>query len=624
MSLSNKKDEVSSSPTTSSDDVKNNKDDVATAPSKTPPHPPSSKKSTTPPPSSYYPRPPSCTGSNVTQSYSTDVNANSTPIRSSNGNTPVRATNNYANTNTPIMSAKRPRRRVSGNAPNPGSDSGSRTPVRTLVDDKTPGTQTPANATAFEDDEAHGLRPHLSPMHAVRPVPRDSHHVRNHSSSHHDGQNRSPTADPQEPCRSNQDKNHVNSNNSNRHRLGNDDDGESPSNRSSASWVGRKVDALFSPVLSFLHGATNAAAASATSSNSPSEVAILGSNSVSTSSWDIHCAYNEESSGRSSCNKKGNETSSVSSKLNFKDDGRDDVANIAFSPRIHATYSTDEDDDDDHKALAVSNAIRDALREAANDLQEEGEEEHHTSYGTQQQYYHSMTIKNTDSSSDSFDNIPSMAITESSGGDGNYSDVGKEILLMDDDGDVNMVDCYQQQRTSQTSETSSSISAHAASNNHSIQQHKSDEGDEEEEEEEFNPYLFIKSLPPYKYAIPPGWSTRPKTLPPFDPHADPPIPPICLGLDLDETLVHCTVEPIPDAHMVFPVDFNGMEYQVHVRCRPFLTEFLEAVHQKFEVVVFTASQQVYADKLLDKIDPGECRVACDGRRVRSSIASLTP
>lgn len=132
-----------------------------------------------------------------------------------------------------------------------------------------------------------------------------------------------------------------------------------------------------------------------------------------------------------------------------------------------------------------------------------------------------------------------------------------------------------------------------------------EEGYDDDEEEEFNPYLFIKCLPPYQHAIPSGWTSRPKALPPLDYAVLPPIPPICLVLDLDETLVHCTVEPVANADMIFPVEFNGTEYQVHVRCRPFLQEFLEAVSRKFEVVIFTASQQVYADKLLDKIDPGE-------------------
>ena len=124
--------------------------------------------------------------------------------------------------------------------------------------------------------------------------------------------------------------------------------------------------------------------------------------------------------------------------------------------------------------------------------------------------------------------------------------------------------------------------------------------EEEEEEEEFNPYLFIKCLPPYQHVIGglPGWSSR-TVLPPKSPSD----PPISLVLDLDETLVHCTVDPVDDPDMVFGVEFNGVDYQVHVRYRPFLREFLEAVSERFEVVVFTASQQVYADKLLDRIDP---------------------
>lgn len=125
----------------------------------------------------------------------------------------------------------------------------------------------------------------------------------------------------------------------------------------------------------------------------------------------------------------------------------------------------------------------------------------------------------------------------------------------------------------------------------------SSQGSEEiEDEEEFNPYAFIKSLPDYEDV---------KGLCPADrlPAKDEDAPPITLVLDLDETLVHCTVEQVDDADLTFPVDFHGMTYQVNVRLRPYLDRFLKAIANKFEVVVFTASQQVYADALLDLIDP---------------------
>ncbi len=123
--------------------------------------------------------------------------------------------------------------------------------------------------------------------------------------------------------------------------------------------------------------------------------------------------------------------------------------------------------------------------------------------------------------------------------------------------------------------------------------------DDDDEDEEFNPYLFIKYLPSYHSVVP--FPEHKICLPPKDPTG----PPISLVLDLDETLVHCTVEPIPDADMTFPVFFNGIQYKVHVRTRPFLKEFLEKVRGRFEVVVFTASQEVYASELLNRIDPGE-------------------
>jgi CTD small phosphatase-like protein 2 len=121
--------------------------------------------------------------------------------------------------------------------------------------------------------------------------------------------------------------------------------------------------------------------------------------------------------------------------------------------------------------------------------------------------------------------------------------------------------------------------------------------EEEDDEEVFNPYLFIAGLPPHssvvikdKICLPP--------LPTKGPQARP-----TLALDLDETLVHCTVEPIPKPDLTFPVTFNGTFYQVYVRKRPYLDYFLETVSKSFEVVVFTASQKVYADVLLDLLDP---------------------
>ncbi|CAM9117161.1 unnamed protein product [Ectocarpus sp. 12 AP-2014] len=123
--------------------------------------------------------------------------------------------------------------------------------------------------------------------------------------------------------------------------------------------------------------------------------------------------------------------------------------------------------------------------------------------------------------------------------------------------------------------------------------------EEEEDEEEFNPYCFIAHLPPYntvKHHTPeaPALPEKRKTR-----HGKE----LTLVLDLDETLVHCTVDPIVNPDHRFEVHFNGEEFQVYVRKRPHLDAFLEAVSELFEVVVFTASQQVYAERLLNMIDP---------------------
>lgn len=70
-----------------------------------------------------------------------------------------------------------------------------------------------------------------------------------------------------------------------------------------------------------------------------------------------------------------------------------------------------------------------------------------------------------------------------------------------------------------------------------------------------------------------------------------------------ETLVHSTLEPCDDADFTFTVFFNLKEYTVYVKQRPYLHAFLERVSEMFEVVIFTASQSIYAKQLLDILDP---------------------
>lgn len=59
--------------------------------------------------------------------------------------------------------------------------------------------------------------------------------------------------------------------------------------------------------------------------------------------------------------------------------------------------------------------------------------------------------------------------------------------------------------------------------------------------------------------------------------------------------------------------FNGANYSVYVRKRPFLDRFFQAIAGKFEVTVFTASQQVYAEKLLNLLDPAGVHSASPAR-----------
>ncbi|XP_052187259.1 uncharacterized protein LOC127798023 isoform X2 [Diospyros lotus] len=122
------------------------------------------------------------------------------------------------------------------------------------------------------------------------------------------------------------------------------------------------------------------------------------------------------------------------------------------------------------------------------------------------------------------------------------------------------------------------------------------EDEEFEEFDDFDPFFFIKNLPDLSSVVP---AFRPVLLPKQTRSC----PPTTLVLDLDETLVHSTLEPCNDADFTFPVNFNLKEHTVYVRCRPHLKYFMEKVASLFEIIIFTASQSIYAEQLLNVLDP---------------------
>lgn len=77
-----------------------------------------------------------------------------------------------------------------------------------------------------------------------------------------------------------------------------------------------------------------------------------------------------------------------------------------------------------------------------------------------------------------------------------------------------------------------------------------------------------------------------------------------LVFDLDETLVHCVTDNIEKADKIITVILaTGEKIKAGVNIRPYAVECLKELAEHFELVVFTASHENYANVVIDILDP---------------------
>lgn len=76
-----------------------------------------------------------------------------------------------------------------------------------------------------------------------------------------------------------------------------------------------------------------------------------------------------------------------------------------------------------------------------------------------------------------------------------------------------------------------------------------------------------------------------------------------LALDLDETLVHSSFQPVEKSSFTITVAIEGVIHNVYVIKRPGCDEFMRKLAEHYELIIYTASLSKYADPLLDILDP---------------------
>ena len=78
--------------------------------------------------------------------------------------------------------------------------------------------------------------------------------------------------------------------------------------------------------------------------------------------------------------------------------------------------------------------------------------------------------------------------------------------------------------------------------------------------------------------------------------------PKLLIFDMDETLIAAKFHGQVPKGFQETFNFKFLDSQIHVRIRPYVVDCLEKLAQFYEIIVFTAGTQEYADYILDYID----------------------
>lgn len=95
------------------------------------------------------------------------------------------------------------------------------------------------------------------------------------------------------------------------------------------------------------------------------------------------------------------------------------------------------------------------------------------------------------------------------------------------------------------------------------------------------------------------YSPPPKPQAPASPT---PVKTLTLVLDLDETLIHSSLKPVPNADFTIRKDQPEKDTYCYISQRPGLSSFLTRLFPIYNLVVYTASQDTYARAIVTQMD----------------------